>query len=90
VDTMNRPIVAMNLIIFLLAASGLSAELFRYRGAAREGGTLEYVFDAGESERAAQVCRSPGASEFLTQLLRNDHRTWPKNEELLGRDVPAQ
>jgi hypothetical protein len=38
----------MNLITFLLATSGMSAELFRYRGAAREGGTLEYVFESDE------------------------------------------
>jgi hypothetical protein len=26
----------------------MAVELFRYRGAAKDGGTLEYVFDAGE------------------------------------------
>jgi hypothetical protein len=26
----------------------MAVELFHYRGAAKDGGTLEYVFDAGE------------------------------------------
>jgi hypothetical protein len=26
----------------------MSVEWFRYRGAAKDGGTLEYVFDAGD------------------------------------------
>jgi hypothetical protein len=41
----------------------ISVELFRYRGAAKDGGTLEYVFEAGEQnspnavrkEKAAEV-----------------------------------
>jgi hypothetical protein len=28
----------------MLATPALSVELFRYRGAAKDGGTLEYVF----------------------------------------------
>jgi hypothetical protein len=31
-----------------LAVPAWSVELFRYRGAAKDGGTLEYVFEAGE------------------------------------------
>jgi hypothetical protein len=34
----------------LLAISGISAELFRYRGAARDGGTLEYIFESEEQD----------------------------------------
>jgi hypothetical protein len=30
-----------------------------------------YVFDAGESEQSAQVCRHPGVGEFLMYALRN-------------------
>jgi hypothetical protein len=36
------------LIAILWAAPAMSIELFRYRGAAKDGGTLEYVFEAGE------------------------------------------
>jgi hypothetical protein len=32
------------LISLLLASAAISTELFRYRGAAKDGGTLEYVF----------------------------------------------
>jgi hypothetical protein len=47
----------------------MSIELFRYRGAAKDGGTLEYVFDAGEQnspnaimkEKAAEI-----AADFMT------------------------
>jgi hypothetical protein len=53
----------------MLAVPALSVELFRYRGAARDGGTLEYVFETDEhnapqsvtKERAAEV-----AAEFMT------------------------
>ena len=31
----------------LVATPAFSIELFRYRGAAKDGGTLEYVFEAG-------------------------------------------
>jgi hypothetical protein len=33
----------------------MSVELFRYRGAAKDGGTLEYVFDAGEQNSPART-----------------------------------
>jgi hypothetical protein len=39
------------LITFLLSVPAMSVELFRYRGAAKGGGTLEYVFEAGEHFR---------------------------------------
>jgi hypothetical protein len=35
------------LITLLLAVPAMSVELFRYRGAAKDGGTMEYVFDGG-------------------------------------------
>ena len=53
----------------LLAVPAMSVELFRYRGAANDGGTLEYVFEAGEQnspnaitkEKAAEI-----AADFMT------------------------
>ena len=47
----------------------MSAELFRYRGAARDGGTLEYIFESEEQdapktatkERVAEI-----AADFMT------------------------
>src|SRR6202035_185159 len=63
------PYLATILITLLLAAPATSVELFRYRGAAKDGGTLEYVFDASEQnspnaitkEKAAEV-----AADFMT------------------------
>ena len=40
--------LATILITLLLAVPTMSVEFFRYRGAAKDGGTLEYVFEAGE------------------------------------------
>ena len=57
------------LITLWLAAPVMAVELFRYRGAAKDGGTLEYVFEAGEQncpnavtkEKAAEI-----AADFMT------------------------
>jgi hypothetical protein len=57
------------LITILLAVPAMSVELFRYRDAAKDGGTLEYVFEAGEQnspnaitkEKAAEI-----AADFMT------------------------
>src|ERR1700760_1718903 len=40
--------LATSLTMLLLTIPAMSDELFRYRGAAKDGGTLEYVFEAGE------------------------------------------
>jgi hypothetical protein len=61
--------VHLLLILLLLATSAMSAELFRYRGAARDGGTLEYVFESDQGdvpktatkERVAEI-----AADFMT------------------------
>jgi hypothetical protein len=45
--TSTMPYLATILITLLLSVPAMSAELFRYRDAAKDG-TLEYVFDAGE------------------------------------------
>jgi hypothetical protein len=63
------PYLATILITLLLTLPAMSVELFRYRGAAKDGGTLEYVFDAGEQnspnaitkEKAAEI-----AADFMT------------------------
>jgi len=61
--------LATILITLMLAVPAMSGELFRYRGAATDGGTLEYVFEAGEQnspnaitkEKVAEV-----AADFMT------------------------
>jgi hypothetical protein len=46
-----------------------SVELFRYRGAAKDGGTLEYVFEAGDQNSPNAVTKEKAAeiaADFLT------------------------
>jgi hypothetical protein len=45
------------LITLLLAAPAMGVELFRYRGAARDGGTLEYVFETDEKDLPKTVAK---------------------------------
>ena len=67
--TRYRQTLAALLVTLLLAVPALSVVLFRYRGAAKDGGTLEYVFEAGEQnspnaitkEKAAEI-----AADFMT------------------------
>jgi hypothetical protein len=57
------------LMTLLLSVPVMAVELFRYRGAAKDGGTLEYVFKAGgqnspnaiTKEKAAEI-----AADFMT------------------------
>ena len=61
--------LATILITLLLAAPEMSDELFRYRGAAKDGGTLEYVFEAGEQNSPNAIIKEKGAeiaADFLT------------------------
>jgi hypothetical protein len=47
----------------------MSAELFRYRGAARDGGTLEYVFECDEKNDSKTVTKEKVAeiaADFMT------------------------
>jgi hypothetical protein len=53
----------------LLPVSAMSVELFQYRGAATDGGTLEYVFEAGEQNSANAVTKEKAAeiaADFMT------------------------
>ena len=49
--------LATILITLFLTVPAMSAELFRYRGAAKDGGTLEYVFEAGEQNSPNAVTK---------------------------------
>ena len=63
------PYLATILITLLLAVPAMSVELFRYRGAAKEGGTLEYVFEAGEQNSPNAVTKEKAAeiaADFMT------------------------
>jgi len=53
----------------LLAVPAISVELFRYRGAANDGGTLEYLFEAGEQNSPNAVTKEKVAeiaADFMT------------------------
>jgi hypothetical protein len=61
--------LATILITLLLAVPAMSGELFRYRAAANDGGTLEYVFEAGEQNSPNAVTKEKAAeiaADFMT------------------------
>jgi hypothetical protein len=61
--------LATILITLLLTIPAMSFELFRYRGAAKDGGTLEYVFEAGEQNSPNAVTKEKVAeiaADFMT------------------------
>jgi hypothetical protein len=66
-----RPFSTIVTIMILLATSARSAELFRYRGAARDGGTLEYVFESDERDVPTTVTKekvAETAADFMTSF----------------------
>jgi hypothetical protein len=61
--------VAVILFTLLLALPAVSVELFRYCGAARDGGTLEYVFDSDARSVLQTVTKEKVveiAADFMT------------------------
>src|ERR1700759_3995276 len=61
--------LATGLVTLLLSLPAFSVELFRYRGAAKDGGTLEYVFQAGEQNSPNAVTKEKAAeiaADFMT------------------------
>ena len=61
--------LATILITLLLATPAFSVELFRHRGAAKDGGTLECVFEASEQNSANAVTKEKAAeiaADFMT------------------------
>src|ERR1700740_2161326 len=65
-----RCIVAV-LITCLLSVPAVSVELFRYRAPAKDGGTLEYVFDADQQNSPNAVTKEKAAeiaADFMTRF----------------------
>lgn len=61
------------LITLLLATPAFSVELFRYRGVDKDGGTLEYVFESGETDVPAKATKEKVAeiaADFMTTFYR--------------------
>jgi hypothetical protein len=56
-------------VFILLATQAFAVELFRYQRAARDGGTLEYIFEAGEQNSPNAVIKEKAveiAADFMT------------------------
>ena len=53
--------IVLVLITCLLSVPAVSVELFRYRGPAKDGGTLEYVFEADEQNSPNAVTKEKAA-----------------------------
>src|ERR1700676_5092099 len=61
--------LATGLVTLSLSLPAMSVELFRYRGAAKDGGTLEYVFEAAEQNSPNAVTKEKVAeiaADFMT------------------------
>jgi hypothetical protein len=61
--------LATGSVTILLLLPARAVELFRYRGAAKDGGTLEYVFEAGEQNSPDAVTKEKAAeiaADFMT------------------------
>ena len=57
------------LTTLLLATPAMSVELFRYRGAAMDGGTLEYIFETDEQDFPKTISKEKAAeiaADFVT------------------------
>jgi hypothetical protein len=50
----------------MLSVQAWPTELFRNRGAAKDGGTLEYVFESGEQNAVTKEKAAEIAAEFMT------------------------
>src|ERR1700733_9509732 len=82
--------VATIVITLMLASTAISVELFRYRGAAKDGGTLEYVFEAGEQNSPNAVTKEKAAeiaADFMTTFYHVQTGAL-ENQELRTQPVP--
>jgi hypothetical protein len=73
--------LATGLVLFLLSLPALSVELFRYRGATKDGGTLEYVFEAGEQNSPDAVTKEKAAeiaADFMTTFYHVQVGAWKR------------
>src|SRR5580700_6015390 len=65
-------VLANNATILLMATPVFAVKLFRYRGVAKDGGTLEYVFEAGEQNSPNAVTKEKAAeiaADFMTTFI---------------------
>jgi hypothetical protein len=73
--------LATGLVTILLLLPALSVELFRYRGAAKDDGTLEYVFEAGDQNAPDAVTKEKAAgiaADFMTTFYHVRLERWKR------------
>ena len=70
------------LITLLLTIPAISVELFRYRRAANDGGTLEYVFEAGEQNSPNTVTKEKAAKIAVGNLFAGKCTSRPDSSNL--------
>jgi hypothetical protein len=78
------------LITLLLSVPAMSVELFRYRGAAKDGGTLEYVFESDEQNVPQSVTKEKVAeiaADFMTTFYHVQIGA-PETQEFRTSPVP--
>jgi hypothetical protein len=69
------------LLTFLRPIPAMAVELFHYRGAAKDVGTLEYVFEAGEQNSPNAVTREQAAeiaANFMTTFYHYRSARWKR------------
>ena len=59
------------LIVLSMILPAMSVELFRYRGAAKDGGTLEYIFEA-EDQNSPNAVTKEKAAEIAADCMTTD------------------
>jgi hypothetical protein len=78
------------LITLMLSVPAFSVELFRYRGAAKDGGTLEYVFESDEQNVPQSVTKEKVAeiaADFMTTFYHVQIGA-PETQEFRTSPVP--
>jgi hypothetical protein len=70
------------LITLLLTIPAISVELFRYRRAANDGGTLEYVFEAREQNSPNTVTKEKAAEIAVGNLFAGKCTSRPDSSNL--------
>jgi hypothetical protein len=88
----NRYVRSVSVVLFTLLVTlpALTVELFRYRGSAKDGGTLEYLFETDKPEipktithaRAAEI-----AANFMTVFYQIQVGSLETQEYNIARSV---
>jgi hypothetical protein len=78
------------IVLIILATPAFAVELFRYRGAAKDGGTLEYVFEGDGTDGTKTVTKEKAAeiaADFMTTFYHVQIGAL-ETQELRNKPVP--